>query len=52
MQISQSGNELGTSREKQAGLHGWNRWARGSVTGDEASKGTGTDSIGHAQGRG
>ena len=36
MQMSQSGNELGTSREKQAGLQGWIRRARGSVAGDEA----------------
>lgn len=52
MQMSENGSELGTSREKQAGLRGWDRWARVSVVGDEASKGTGPDSTGHAKGHG
>lgn len=53
MQMCQSGNEFGMFKGKEASRPMWlEQMSKGSMAGEEAGKGTGTDSTGHGKGRG
>lgn len=53
MQMSQSGNEFHMFKKKEASRPMWlEQVGKGSMAGEEARKGTGTDSAGHSKGHG